>query len=99
MFGFIMFALLLIFSIVKFYKNRSLFKQLSKKEWIQFIVGFLFAWAVAVIIIIGGSKLTDTIQIAWLNKVLAIIFILIGLAFAGFIMNKFLPEKLKEFYS
>ena len=99
MFGFIMFALLLIFSVVKLYKNRSLFKQLSKKEWIQFIVGFLFAWAVAAIIIIGGSKLMDIIQIAWLNKVLAIIFILIGLAFGGLIMNKFLPKKLKEFYS
>lgn len=99
MFGFIMFALLWIVLIVKFYKNRNLFKQLSKKEWIQFIVGFLLAWAIAVIIIIGGSELTGTIQIAWLNKVLAIIFVLIGLAFAGFIMNKFLPEKLKELYS
>ena len=99
MFGFIMFGLLLIFSIVKFYKNRRLFNQLSKKEWIQFIATLLFAWAVASIVIIGGAKLTGTIQIAWLNKVLAIIFILIGLNFAGFIMNKTLPIKLKEFYS
>ncbi|MGE7952492.1 hypothetical protein [Lysinibacillus xylanilyticus] len=99
MIGFIMVGLLLIFSILKFYKNRGIFKQLSKKEWLQYIVGFLFAWAVAAIVIIGGSNLTDIIQIAWLNKVLAIIFILIGLAFAGFIMNKTLPEKLKEFYS
>ncbi|MEX3745554.1 hypothetical protein [Lysinibacillus xylanilyticus] len=99
MIGFIMVGLLLIFSILKFYKNRGIFKQLSKKEWLQYIVGFLFAWAVAAIVIIGGSNLTDIIQIAWLNKVLAIIFILIGLAFAGFIMNKTLPEKLKEIYS
>nr|WP_255731509.1 hypothetical protein [Solibacillus sp. MA9] len=94
-----MLGLLLIFSIMKFYKNKAIFKQLSKKEWLQYTLGFLFAWAVGAIIIIGGSNLTDIIQIAWLNKVLAIIFILIGLAFAGFIMNKTLPRKLKEFYS
>ena len=99
MFGYIMFGLLLIFSIRKFYKNRAVFKQLSKKEWLQYILGFLFAWMTAALVIIGGSNLTDAIQIAWLNKVLAIIVILIGLALAGYIMNKTLPEKLKEFYS
>lgn len=99
MFGLIMCGLLWIFLIMKFYKNRSIFKQLSKKEWVQFSVGFLVAWAVAVIVIIGGSNFTDTVQIAWLNKVLAIVFIFIGLALASFIMNKTLPEKLREFYS
>ena len=99
MFGYIMFGLLLIFSVMKFYKNRAVFKQLSKKEWLQYILGFLFAWMIAALVIIGGSNLTDAIQIAWLNKVLAIIVILIGLALAGYIMNKTLPEKLKEFYS
>lgn len=99
MIGFIMCGLLLIFSIVKFYKNRELFKQLSKKEWLQYILGYLFACAVAMIVIIGGKNLTDMIQIAWLNKVMAIGFILIGLSFAGFIMNKTLPVKVKEFYS
>lgn len=99
MFGYIMFGLLLIFSIRKFYKNRAVFMQLSKKEWLQYILGFLFAWMIAALVIIGGSNLTDAIQIAWLNKVLAIIVILIGLALAGYIMNKTLPEKLKEFYS
>ena len=98
MIGNIMFGLLLIFSIMKFYKSRALFKKLSKKEWLQYIVGSLFAWIVAVIIIIGGSKLTNSIQIGWLDNILAIIIILIGLASAGFIMNKTLPEKLKEFY-
>lgn len=99
MFGLIMSGLLWIFLIMKFYKNRSLFKQLSKKEWVQFSGGFLVAWAAAVIVIIGGSNFTDTVQIAWLVNVLEIAIILMGLALAGFIMNKTLPEKLREFYS
>ena len=99
MIGNIMFGLLFIFSIMKFYKSRALFKQLSKKEWLQYIVGFLFAWSVAAIVSIGGANLSDRIQIDWLNKVLMILFIFIGLALAGFIINKTLPKKLKEFYS
>jgi len=84
---------------MKIYKNKEIFKQLSKKEWLQGGVGFLIAWAVAVFIIIGGSNITDMIQITWLNKVSEIILILLGLALAGYIMNKTLPEKLREFYS
>ena len=99
MFGLIMSGLLWIFLIMKFYKNRSLFKQLSKKERVQFSVGFLVAWAAAVIVIIGGSNFTDTVQISWLVNILEIVIILMGLALAGFIMNKTLPEKIREFYS
>ena len=99
MIEYIMVGLLLILSIMKFYKSRALFKQLSKKEWLQYIVGFLFAWIVAAVIIIGGSKLTNSIQISWLDNILTIIIILIGLASAEFIINKTLPEKLKEFYT
>ena len=92
-------GLLLILTIIKFYRSRTLFKQLSKKEWLQYIVGFLFAWIVAAVIIIGGSKLTNSIQTSWLDNILTIIIILIGLASAEFIINKTLPEKLKEFYT
>lgn len=95
MVGYILFVLALFFSIMKFYRSRTLFKKLSKKEWIQYIVGFLFAWIVSVTIIIGGSKLTNSIQLDWLENILAIIFILLGLASAGFIMSKTLPEKIK----
>lgn len=97
--GIILSGLLLIYLIVKFYKNREFFKQLSRKEWFQFVTSILLAWAVAVFIIIGGSNLTNMIQISWLNNVLEIILILIGLALAGYIMNKSLPEKLRQFYS
>lgn len=91
-------SLLLIFLIIKFYKNRALFKNLSKKEWLQYIVGYLSACAVAAIIIFGRTHLTNSIQTGWLTTILDIIIILIGLAFAGFIFEKLLPEKLKEFY-
>ncbi|MBD8033132.1 hypothetical protein [Solibacillus merdavium] len=99
MIGFIMSGLLLLFVSMKFYKNREIFKQLSKKDWLQYGAGFLFAWAVAILVIMGGANLTETIQIGWLENVLEFVIILIGLALAGFIMNKTLPDKLREFYS
>ena len=101
MIGFILTGFLLIFASRKFYKHRTVFKQLSKKEWLQFAAGFLLAWAGAVfiIIVIGGSNITDMIEITWLNNVLEIGLILIGLALAGIIMNKFLPKKIKQIYS
>ena len=77
----------------------TLFKELSKKEWVQYIVGFLFAQLVAANIIITGVKLTSTILMGWLNNSLAMFIILMGLASAGFIMNKLTPEKLKAFYT
>lgn len=99
MIGYIMCGLLVIISIMKFYKNRATFKQLSKKEWLQYIFGFLVAWIVAVVVIIGGKNIIDLIHITWLNKLLAILLILIGLTLAGLIMNKTLPQKLKQLYS
>lgn len=99
MIGYIMFGLVLVLSIMKFYKNRTLFKQFSKKEWLQYIVVFLFAWLVAAIIIIGGAKLKNSIQTGWVNDIVAIIIILMALTSAGFIMNKLVPEKLKAFYT
>lgn len=99
MIGYILTGFLLIFASRKFYKHRTVFKQLSKKEWLQFAAGFLMAWAGAVFIIIGGSNITDLIDITWLKNLVEIGLILIGLALAGIIMNKFLPKKIKEIYS
>lgn len=99
MVGWILNGLLSLFLVVKFYKNREIFKQLSKKEWLQGGGGFLGAWAVAILIIIGGSNFTDAIQIVWLSKVFEVVLILIGLGLAGYILHKTLPEKLKELYS
>ena len=94
----ILLGLLLIFSVMKFYKNRNLFKQLTKKEWLQYLAGFLGAWAVAIIIIFGGVNLTEQIENVWLSKMVAIVFILIALALGGIIMKKMLPKKLNDFY-
>ncbi|MBM7665991.1 succinate dehydrogenase hydrophobic anchor subunit [Solibacillus kalamii] len=99
MIGYILTGFLLIFAIRRFYKYRAIFKQLSKKEWLQFGAGFLLAWAGAVFIIIGGSSITDMVEITWLNNLLGIVLILIGLALAVIIMSKILPNKIKEFYS
>ena len=99
MIGNILLSLFLIFAFIKFYKNRETFKQLSKKEWFQYIVVLLITIAVGMIIIIGGFKLTDLIEISWLKKTVRVMIALIALTCAGFIMNKALPEKLKAFYS
>ena len=103
MISYIMLGLVIIISIIRFYRNRArlrtLFKTLSKKEWLQYITVFLFAWAVAVTIIIGGVKLTNTIDLGWIDTILGIIIILIGLTLARFILEKLLPEKVKAFYN
>lgn len=99
MVGWILSGLLSLFLVVKFYKNREIFKQLSKQEWLQGGGGFLVAWAVAIFIIIGGSNFTDAIHIVWLSKIFEVVLILIGLGLAGYILHKTLPEKLKELYS
>ena len=99
----IMLVLVIIVSIIRFYKNRArlrtLFKTLSKKEWLQYITVFLFAWAVAFTIIIGGAKLTNTLDLGWISTILGIVIILIALALASFILDKLLPEKVKVFYN
>lgn len=99
MIGNILLSLFLIFASIKFYQNRETFKQLSKKEWFQYIVVLLITIAVGMMIIIGGFKLTDLIEISWLKKTVRVMIALIALTCAGFIMNKALPEKLKAFYS
>ena len=103
MFAYIMLGLVIIVSIVRFYRNRArlktFFKTLSKREWLQYITVFLFAWAVAATIIIGSAKLTNTLDLGWINTVLGIVIILIALAIAGVILEKLLPEKVKAFYN
>lgn len=97
--SYVLTGLLVIFSLSKFYKHRQLFKQLSKKEWLQYLVGFLSAWIIAATIIIGGSKLLSTMQVGKFSTVFSIVLILLALVCAGFIMKRTLPEKLKTFYT
>ena len=90
--------LIIILLAWKFYNHRQLFRELTKKEWIQYIGGFVVAWGVAVFIIMGGRKIVVQVQISWLNDILAIALILLGLLAAGYIMEKTIPKKLRSFY-
>jgi len=90
--------LIIILLAWKFYNHRQLFRELTKKEWIQYIAGFVVVWGVAVIIIIGGRKIVNQVQISWLNDILAIALILLGLLAGGYIMEKTIPQKLRSFY-
>lgn len=90
--------LIIILLVWKFYNHRQLFHELTKKEWVQYIGGFIVAWGVAVIIIVGGRKIVNQVHISWLNDILVIALILIGLLAGGYIMVKTVPQKLRSFY-
>ena len=90
--------LIIILSVWKFYNHRQLFRELTKKEWVQYIAGFLVAWGVGVIIIIGGRKMVDQVQISWQHDMLGIAFIILGILAGGYIMVKTVPQKLRSFY-
>ena len=96
--SFVISILFIILLVWKFYNYRQLFRELTKREWIQYIAGFVVAWGVSVIIIMGGRKMVDQVQISWLNDILAIAFILLGLLAGGYIMEKTIPQKLRTFY-
>lgn len=103
MISYIMLSLVIIISIIRFYKSRArlrtLFKTLSKKECLQYMTVYLFACAVAVTTVLGGAELTNTIDLGWIDTILGIIIILIGLTLARLILEKLLPEKVKAFYN
>ena len=90
--------LILILLVWKFYNHRQHFRELTKKEWIQCIRGFIVAWGVAVIIIVGGREIVNQVHISWLNDLLGIVLTLLGLLAGGYIMVKTIPQKLKSFY-
>lgn len=95
----IIFALLVLFTVVKLYKNRALFKQLTRQEWLQTIGVFLLAWTVAILIVMGTSKFTSMMEPTWLRNLVAIFCIIIALACGSIVMHKFSPKKIKAFYS
>ena len=96
--NFVIPILIIILLVWKFYNHRQLFRELTKKEWVQYIGGFIVAWVVGVVIIIGGRKMVNQVQISWLNDMLAVAFILLGLLAGGYIMEKTIPQKLRSFY-
>ena len=94
----VLLTLTIILLARKFYNHRQLFRELTKKEWFQYIGAFIVAWGVAVIIIMGGRKIVNQVHISWLKDWLAIALILLGLLAAGYIMEKTIPQKLRSFY-
>ena len=92
------YGMFLILSVTKFYKNKTHFQQLSKKEWGQYIVGFFFAWCTAALVIISGTALINTIEVQWVRYLVFIFVILVALQTAGLLMKKIVPKKLREFY-
>ena len=92
------YGLFLILLVTKFYKNKALFQQLSKREWGQYIIGFFFAWCIAASVIISGTALINAIEVGWIGNLVFIFVILIALQTAGLLMNKIVPKKLRAFY-
>ena len=92
------YGLFLILLVTKFYKNKALFQQLSKREWGQYIIVFFFAWFIAALVIISGTALINTIEVEWVRYLVFIFVILVALQTAGLLMKKIVPKKLREFY-
>ncbi|MEK4629113.1 MAG: hypothetical protein ABS944_03225 [Solibacillus sp.] len=91
-------GIILVLTIVKFSKNRTLFSKLNAKEWMQYIVVVLTSIAICISIVIAGKGYVSNLNIGVSVIIINIVFVLIGLIVAGFIMKKFLPEKVKSFY-
>ena len=98
MFTYIILVLIITISIIRFYRNRAFFKTLSKKEWLQYIAAVLLACTIVVTFIFVGAELIEPIEIGWINTILRIVIIFIGLGIAGFLLEKWLPEKVKALY-
>ena len=84
---------------VKLYKSRALFKKLTRQEWLHTIDVFLLAWTVAILIVMGASKLTSMMETTWLRNLFTIFCIIIALACGNMVMHHFSPKKIKAFYS
>ena len=95
----IIFIVLGLFTFIKLYKNRALFKKLTRQEWLQTIGVFLLAWTVAILIVMGASKLTSMMETMWLRNLFTIFCIIIALACGSMVMHHFSPKKIKAFYS
>lgn len=95
----IIFVLLMLFTFVKLYKSRALFKKLTRQEWLHTICVFLLAWTVAILIVMEASKLTSMMEATWLRNLFTIFCIIIALACGSMVMHHFSPKKIKAFYS
>lgn len=91
-------GLLLMFALLRFYKNRDIFKQLTAKEWLQYIVALIVTIVAAAGFILIGKEFTGGISNESMKLAVQIVIILIGLLIGGLVFNKTMPKKLNEFY-
>ena len=96
--GIIVWILLTLLIIQKFYKNRALFKHLSKIEWIQYIIGLIVGITIAMLIIFGGKKLLNIWAVESGAEFYQIVIILSALVVGSYLFEKLMPEKIKPFY-
>lgn len=94
----ILLGFLFLFLILKLYRNRVKLKNLLIKEWLCYLISLFVSITVCLVFVKLGKSITYVISVSWIRYFIQVIFIIIGLLFAGFIFEKMLPEKLKEFF-
>lgn len=88
-----------IYILVKIYKHRHLLKQLTKKEWILYIVSLIAAISIFLGIVYLGEEIIHDLPKNWFKSILNVVIILIALFICNSILEKFMPKKIKDFYS
>ena len=83
---------------LRFYMHRHRFAELSKGEWLKYILGFVLSVAVATAVILGGKVVLQLYLSGWLYSVLSIVLIIFGVVIGSLIFLKFIPTPVKSFY-
>ena len=86
--------LLIIVIMVNYKQNKQLFKEFTKKDWGQYLSGFIIAWIVAVSLIYGGRQLLQYYAIDF--ALLKYSLVIGSLVLAYVIIYKMTPKKLKD---
>jgi len=85
---------LIIATMINFRENKQLFKSFTKKDWGQYLSGFIIAWIVAVSLIYRGKQLLQYYAIDF--TLLKYCLIIGSLVIAYVIIYKMTPKKLKD---
>jgi len=80
--------------MINFRENKQLFKSFTKKDWGQYLSGFIIAWIVAVSLIYRGKQLLQYYAIDF--TLLKYCLIIGSLVIAYVIIYKMTPKKLKD---
>jgi len=94
----ILLIIALCIGVYRLYSIRNRFKELNRREWIMYILGFILAFAVTCIVIMGGIHILKLYLNGFLYTISAFVLICIGLILGSFIFKQFIPPALKSFY-